>query len=436
MTDIIAIIGRPNVGKSTLFNRIIKNKLAITSPVAGVTRDRIIAPAEWNDRHFNLVDTGGIKTDFANDIEKETLSQAKQAIADADIIIFVVNGQEPITSIDRDITALLRKQTKPVITVVNKIDDFAKHKWDEYYELGCKTIIPISAEHNLNISVLLDAAAEYLKSGAVDRKFTGIKIALVGRPNVGKSSLFNKLAGENRSIVSKIPGTTRDSIDAVIRFEKKEYMFVDTAGMRKKNKITDAVERYSIMRTLKSISESDIVILMVDAAIGIEEQDLKIANLAIDNNKGIIIAVNKWDLIEKDDKTYKSFEDAIYRTAPFLKFAPIIFISAITGKRIFKIFELVDAIFANLHRRIPTSELNEFLNTLKSEYSMPADKNKKTKLNYITQVEAECPTFIVHLTHKELLTHSFKSFFINKLRAAFDFTGAPVNIFFKPKKIL
>jgi len=432
MTQIISIVGKPNAGKSTLFNRIINQKLAVTAPVPGVTRDRVISPAEWGGKKFNLVDTGGIKLDFVNNIEKETLFQTKQAIQNSDVIIFL-DSKEPLTAIDEEINNMLRKSEKPIIAAVNKIDDFEKHNWDEFYKFGYKDLIPISAEHGKNVNDLLDAVVKYLKEGDQHTDFSGIKVSIVGRPNVGKSSLFNKLAGEERSIVSNIPGTTRDAIDTIVKFHKKDYLFVDTAGLRKKNKVTDKIEHYSILRTLKAIDSCDISLLMVDASTGFEEQELKIAHLVIENNKGLIIIVNKWDLIEKDDKTYKKFEDKIYGRAPFLKFAPVLFISVLTGQRLPKIFELINEVYGNLKKRVTTAELNNFLNELKSEYSMPVSKSKKAKLNFMIQIKSEYPAFAVHSTHIELLNQGFTSFIINKLREKYGFSGAPIKIIYKNK---
>nr|HPG31749.1 ribosome biogenesis GTPase Der [bacterium] len=296
-----------------------------------------------------------------------------------------------------------------------------------------KDFIPVSAEHGKNISELLDAVIKYLNADSKKNDFEGVKIALIGRPNAGKSSLFNKLSGETRSIVSEIPGTTRDAIDSIVKYNKKNYLFVDTAGLRKKNKITDKVEQYSVMRALKAIDNCDIALLMVDASKGFDEQELKIAALAIENNKGLIIIVNKWDLIEKDDKTYKKFEDKIYGRAPFLKFAPVIFISVLTGQRIYKVFDYIDDTYKNLKKRISTAELHNFLNELKSEYSMPVSKGKKANPNFMIQIKSEYPAFAVHSTHIELLGRQFVNFIVNKLREKYGFAGAPVKIIFKNK---
>ncbi len=433
MKQLVAIVGKPNVGKSTLFNRIINKRLAVTSPVAGVTRDRIIAEAEWKGKVFDLVDTGGIMMEFSNDIEKETILQSKQAIAHADIIIFTLDGQKGITGLDVEISDILRKTTKPVIAAINKIDDFEKHSWSDFYKLGFKHIIPVSAEHNKNVIDLLDAILEFINDDALPFIFEGIKVALTGRPNVGKSSLFNRISGANRSIVSATPGTTRDAVDSIVKHNKKQYLFVDTAGLRKKRKVDDSIEHYSILRTIKSIGRCDVVLLMLDAQSGIEEQDLKIAELIIENKKGIILAVNKWDLVEKDDKTYKQLEDSILRRAPFLSFAPIIFISALTGQRVPKIFDLIDTVYGNLKKKISTSELNKFLLEIKNKYSPPADKYKRVKLNFVTQVDSNYPEFVIHAAYVSTLKQAYKHFMVNQLRERFDFLGAPVNVYFKQK---
>ncbi|HPP86822.1 MAG TPA: ribosome biogenesis GTPase Der [bacterium] len=434
MLELVAIIGKPNVGKSTLFNRIIKQRRAVTSPIAGVTRDRIIAQAECNDIKFNLVDTGGIITEFKNDIEKETLEQTQQAIDNANVIILLLDAQSGITALDEHIVEKIRKINKPIIVAINKVDDFEKHDWSEFYKLGFDELIPISAEHGKNINELLDKVVINLRGQSkIDFEFDGIKIAIIGRPNVGKSSILNKISGTKRSIVSDIPGTTRDIVETIIKYHKKNYLFLDTAGLRKKQKINDAVEHYSVLRTLKGISDCDISLLVIDALRGIDEQDLKIAELVIENNKGLIIAVNKWDLIEKENNTAKQFEDYIYKKAPFIRFAPIIFISALTGQRLNKIYETADLVFENLTKKISTAALLKFMNELKSKYSMPANKGKKIKLNYFTQVEGAAPTFVAHITHRELATANFKNFLINQLRENFGFIGAPLNLYFKNK---
>ena len=434
MKSLAAIVGKPNVGKSTLFNRIVNQRLAVTSPVSGVTRDRIISETEWNGKIFDIADTGGMVFQHSNDIERETLYQSKQAIEHADIIIFTVDGQEGPDYIDEKISEILRKTSKPVILAINKIDDFDKHDWSEFYKFGYKHIIPVSAEHNKNIGDLLDSVTESIADeNLTPSVFSGIKVSLVGRPNVGQSSLFNKISGETRSIVSAIPGTTRDSVDTIVKHDKKQYMIVDTAGLRKKSRIDNSIEHYSILRTIKAINKSDVVILMLDAKLGIEEQDLKIADLIIQNKKGLIIAVNKWDLIEKDDKTLKKFENSIIERAQFLSFAPIIFISTLTGQRIPKLFDIIDLVYDNLVRKIPTSELNGFLLDLKSKYSMPVEKTRKVKLNFITQIEADCPSFIIHATNIKIIKQSFKNFIINQLREKFNLQGAPVYVFFKQK---
>jgi GTP-binding protein len=344
----------------------------------------------------------------------------------------LVNGQEGLTGIDEQICDMLRKSKPHVILAVNKIDDFSKHSWDEFYQLGFE-IIPISAEHGKNISDLMDEVAKNIPESGMDSFFDGIKVSLAGRPNAGKSSLFNKICGENRSIVSDIPHTTRDAIDTVIEYSGKKYKFVDTAGVRKKNKVNTKIERYSIIRSLRSIENSDVVLLLIDAELGIEEQDMRIANLALSNKKGLIIVINKWDLIEKDDKTYKKFLDDINNNAKFLSFVPVMFISALTGQRVHKIFENIDKVYANLRMKIPTSKLNDLIAEIKESYNMPSYKGNKLKLNFMTQINVDYPLFVIHTTRKELITPSFEKFLINRLRKKFDFSGVPIFINFKTK---
>ena len=434
---ILAIVGRPNVGKSTLFNTLAGEKISIVEDHPGVTRDRIYADVTWLNHSFSMIDTGGIEMDSKDKMLKHMREQADIAIDTADVILFLVDVRQGLVDADFKVADMLRKSGKPVILVVNKVDNFEKYMPDvyEFYNLGIGDPHPISAASKLGIGDMLDAVMELFDLEKIEEEEDDRpKIAIVGKPNAGKSSLINNLLGENRVIVSGVAGTTRDAIDTEIVYNGTEYVFIDTAGLRRKSKIKENIERYSIIRTVAAIERSDVVILMIDATEGVSEQDAKIAGIAHDRGRGLIIAVNKWDAIEKDNHTVKEYTKKVRDILSFVPYAEIIFISALTGQRTKKIFDLLETVIENHAMRIQTGVLNEILMEAVALQQPPSDKGKRLKLFYMTQVSTKPPTFVLFVNKKELMHFSYQRYIENRIRDTFGFMGTPIRIFIRERK--
>ncbi len=434
---IIAIIGRPNVGKSTLFNVLAGERISIVQDTPGVTRDRIYADIEWLDRSYTLIDTGGIEPDSTDHILSSMRAQAEIAIDTADLILFLTDAREGLTDADEKVADMLRRAAKPVLLVVNKVDNFQKQLPDiyEFYKLGIGDPIPISAASRLGIGDMLDEAAKLLpvRAGA-EEEDDRPRIAIVGKPNVGKSSIVNRLLGEDRMIVSDQAGTTRDAVDTAVRYNKKEYVLIDTAGLRRKSRIKEEIERFSIIRAVTAVERADVVLLVIDADGGVSEQDAKIAGIAHDRGKGILIVVNKWDKIEKNDRTAKEFENDVRRTLSFLPYAELVFVSAKTGQRLIKLYDYIDTIIANQNLRVATGVLNEILSEATVMKQPPSDKGKRLRLYYITQVSVKPPTFVIFINDKELTHFSYTRYIENQLREAFGFKGTAIRIIYRERK--
>ena len=434
---ILAIVGRPNVGKSTLFNTLAGEKISIVEDHPGVTRDRIYADVTWLNHSFSMIDTGGIEMDSKDKMLKHMREQADIAIDTADVILFLVDVKQGLVDADFKVADMLRKSGKPVILVVNKVDNFEKYMPDvyEFYNLGIGDPHPISAASKLGIGDMLDAVMELFDLEKIEEEEDDRpKIAIVGKPNAGKSSLINNLLGENRVIVSDVAGTTRDAIDTEIVYNGTEYVFIDTAGLRRKSKIKENIERYSIIRTVAAIERSDVVILMIDATEGVSEQDAKIAGIAHDRGRGLIIAVNKWDAIEKDNHTVKEYTKKVRDILSFVPYAEVIFISALTGQRTKKIFDLLETVIENHAMRIQTGVLNEILMEAVALQQPPSDKGKRLKLFYMTQVSTKPPTFVLFVNKKELMHFSYQRYIENRIRDTFGFMGTPIRIFIRERK--
>ncbi|NLB53654.1 MAG: ribosome biogenesis GTPase Der [Syntrophomonadaceae bacterium] len=432
---IVAIVGRPNVGKSTLFNRLVGARKAIVEDIAGVTRDRLYDVSDWVGREFIVIDTGGIRFDEGDIFTREIKWQAELAIEEADVLLFVVDSKEGITHEDQQVANLLRRSGKPVVLAANKVEDFSKQlDYYEFYQLGLGDPIPVSAMHGLNTNDLLDAVVE--KFGPPEQfqeDPDAIKIAIVGRPNVGKSSLVNSLLGESRVIVSDVPGTTRDAIDTPFQYQGNKYILIDTAGVRKKSRVKEPTEKYSIIRTLKSVERADVALILIDAVIGVTEQDQRIAGYVHEQFKPNIIVVNKWDLIEKDGHTMNEFDKDIRQELKFLAYSPIMYISALTKKRIFKVIELVDFVAEQNSRRIGTSELNQVLNDAMMVNPLPGGGSKKIKIVYSTQVATAPPTFVLFANYPEEVHFSYLRYLENVLRKNFGFEGTPIKLIVRQK---
>ena len=434
---VVAIVGRPNVGKSTLFNALAGEMISIVKDTPGVTRDRIYADVTWLDKSFTLIDTGGIEPDSSDIILSQMREQAEIAIATADVIVFIVDVRQGLVDADSKVADMLRKSHKPVILAVNKVDSLAKFGNDvyEFYNLGIGDPIPVSGASRLGIGDLLDAVVAHFDASQMEEEEDDRpRIAVVGKPNVGKSSLINKLLGENRVIVSNIAGTTRDAVDTEIVHNGVPYVFIDTAGLRRKNKIKEDLERYSIIRTVTAVERADVVIIVIDAKEGITEQDAKIAGIAHDRGKGIIVAVNKWDAIEKNDKTIYQYTNKLKETLSFMPYAEYIFISAETGQRLPKLFELVDAVRQNQNRRVATGVLNEIVSEAVAMQQPPSDKGKRLKIYYVTQVAVKPPTFVVFVNDKELMHFSYTRYLENQIRNAFGFRGTSLKFLIRERK--
>lgn len=434
---VVAVVGRPNVGKSTLFNVLAGEKISIVKDTPGVTRDRIYADVSWLDREFTLIDTGGIEPESKDIILSQMREQAQIAIDTADVIIFITDVRQGLVDSDAKVADMLRRSGKPVILVVNKVDNFDKFIMDtyEFYNLGIGEPVPVSATGKLGIGDMLEKVVEHFDEDAEDGEEEDIpKIAVVGKPNVGKSSLINKLIGESRVIVSDIAGTTRDAIDTKVEWKDKEYIFIDTAGLRRKSKIKEELERYSIIRTVTAVERADVVVMMIDATEGVTEQDAKIAGIAHERGKGIIIAVNKWDAIEKNDKTIYKFTNKVREVLSYMPYAEIIFISAETGQRIPKLFETIDMVLENQTLRVQTGVLNEIMTEAVAMQQPPSDKGKRLKLFYITQVAVKPPTFVIFVNDKELMHFSYTRYLENKIRDTFGFKGTSLKFIIRERK--
>ena len=434
---IVAIVGRPNVGKSTLFNALAGEKISIVKDTPGVTRDRIYAEVTWLDKTFTMIDTGGIEPESKDIILSQMREQAQIAIDTADVIVFMTDVKQGLVDADAKVADMLRRSNKPVVLVVNKVDSFQKYMLDtyEFYNLGIGEPIPISAASMLGLGDMLDKVAEYFPNQDVEEEEDDIpKIAVVGKPNVGKSSLINKILGEDRVIVTDIAGTTRDAIDTKVVYKGKEYTFIDTAGLRRKNKIKEELERYSIIRTVTAVERADVVVMMIDATEGVTEQDAKIAGIAHDRGKGIVIAVNKWDAIEKNDKTIYKFTNKVRETLSYMPYAEIMFISAQTGQRIPKLFETIDMVLENQTLRIQTGVLNEIISEAIAMQQPPSDKGKRLKIFYTTQVSVKPPTFVIFVNDKELMHFSYVRYLENKIREAFGFKGTSLKFIIRERK--
>ncbi|MFA5577371.1 MAG: ribosome biogenesis GTPase Der [Tissierellaceae bacterium] len=433
---VLCIVGRPNVGKSTLFNKLVGKRIAITEDTPGVTRDRIYAEAEWLGKYFTVIDTGGLEPDSEEIIMTNIRRQVDIAVDTADLILFVVDGIEGLSPTDREIGNLLRKSGKKVLLACNKIDT-PKTPGDiyEFYELGLGEPIAISAEQSLGLGDLLDEIVDNLpKNRDTDINDDLIKVAFIGKPNVGKSSLINNILGEERVIVTDIPGTTRDAIDTYFDFDGNDYVFIDTAGLRRKRSIYENIERYSVVRTLTAVDRSDICVLVIDATEGVTEQDTKIAGYAHDNGKGIIIAVNKWDLVKKETNTHLDFEKSIRKTLGFIPYAPLVFISALTGQRVHRLMELINIVNNNYSLRISTGVLNDIINEAVLLNQPPSEKGRRLRIYYGTQASARPPKFVIFINDKELMHFSYSRYLENQIRNHFGFAGVPIIFEFKQRE--
>lgn len=434
---IVAIVGRPNVGKSTLFNVIAGDSIAIVKDTPGVTRDRIYADCSWLNYNFTLIDTGGIEPDSSDVILSQMRDQAQIAIDTADVIIFLVDVRQGLTDADGKVADMLRRSQKPVVLCVNKVDSFKKMEADvyEFYNLGIGDPIPVSASNHQGVGDLLEAVSDHFKKdGSESDDDDRPRIAIVGRPNVGKSSIVNRLVGEKRVIVSDIAGTTRDAIDTPLKRNGREYILIDTAGLRRKSKIHEDLERYSIIRTVTAVERADVVVMVIDAAEGVAEQDAKIAGIAHERGKGVIIAVNKWDAVEKDDKTIYKMTEKIKKTLAYMPYAEFVFISAKTGQRLDKLFELIDMIIENQSMRIATGVLNEILAEAVAMQQPPSDKGRRLKIFYMTQISVKPPTFVVFVNDKKLMHYSYTRYIENQIRNAFGFRGTPLRFIIRERK--
>ena len=432
----VAIVGRPNVGKSTFFNYIVGKRISIVEDTPGVTRDRVYADANWRGRNFTLIDTGGIEPESEDVILSQMREQANLAISMADVIIFVTDIKQGITAADNDIALMLRKSKKPIVLVCNKADNYGKvpDELYEFYNLGLGEPHRVSSVNAIGIGDVLDAIYDELPPKGEDEEEDDIiKVAIIGKPNVGKSSLVNKILGEKRVIVSDIAGTTRDAIDSEFENEFGKYVFIDTAGIRKKNKVSEKLEKYSVMRSLFAVERADVCLLMIDANEGVTEQDTEIAGEAHEAGKGIIIVVNKWDEYEKDNGTVEKYKKQVYDKLSYLSYAPILFISAKTGQRVNKLFELINSVASQNAMRVSTSVLNQVLNEAIAIVQPPTDKGRRLRVFYMTQASTKPPTFVVFVNDKDLFHFSYERYLINQIRKEFDLTGTPVRMIVREK---
>ena len=434
---VVAVVGRPNVGKSTLFNVLAGERISIVKDTPGVTRDRIYADASWLDRTFTLIDTGGIEPDSKDIILSQMREQAEIAIETADVIVFITDVRQGLVDADAKVADMLRRSKKPVVLVVNKVDSFEKFMPDvyEFYNLGIGDPIPVSAASQLGIGDMLDEIIRHFPDDAgKDEEDERPRIAIIGKPNVGKSSLVNRLLGENRVIVSNIAGTTRDAVDTAIKYNGEEYVFIDTAGLRRKSKVKEDLERYSIIRAVTAVERADVVLIVIDATEGVTEQDAKIAGIAHDRGKGIIIVVNKWDAIEKDNKTIYKHTEKIRQILSFMPYAEIMFISAKTGQRTGRIFDMIQMVLENNSMRVATGVLNEIVTEAVAMQQPPSDKGKRLRIYYVTQVAVKPPTFVIFVNDKELMHFSYTRYLENRIREAFGFKGTSLKFIIRERK--
>ncbi|MCR4748359.1 MAG: ribosome biogenesis GTPase Der [Lachnospiraceae bacterium] len=434
---IVAVVGRPNVGKSTLFNALAGERIAIVQDTPGITRDRIYADITWLDMSFTLIDTGGIEPDSSDVILSQMRDQAQIAIDTADVILFMVDVKQGLVDDDMKVADMLRRSHKPVVLAVNKVDSFEKFMNDtyEFYNLGIGEPIPISAANRLGIGDMLDVVTSHFDSNMTsETEDDRPRVAVIGKPNVGKSSLINKIIGEQRLIVSDIAGTTRDAIDTPVKANGKEYVFIDTAGLRRKKNVKEDLEKYMIVRTVSAVERADVVVLLIDASEGVTEQDAKIAGIAHERGKGFIIAVNKWDTVEKDNSTVNEYSKKIRSTLSFMPYAEIMFISALTGQRVPKLFETIDAVIENCALRVQTGVLNEIIAEATAMQQPPSDKGKRLKIFYATQASVKPPTFVIFVNDKQLMHFSYTRYLENRIREAFGFKGTPLRLIIRERK--
>lgn len=433
---IVAIVGRPNVGKSTLFNALAGIRISIVQETPGVTRDRIYVDVEWLDKRFTMIDTGGIEPESGDIILSQMREQAQIAIDTADVILFLTDVRQGLVDADSKVADMLRRSKKPVILAVNKVDN---QKFDmdvyEFYNLGMGDPLPISASGKLGLGELLDRIVESFPEDAGEEEDHEIPhIAIIGKPNVGKSSIINKILGQERVIVSDIAGTTRDAVDTRVNWNGQDYVFIDTAGLRRKNKVKEELERYSVIRAVTAVERADVVLVMIDANEGVTEQDAKIAGIAHEKGKGVIILVNKWDLVEKDDKTIYRYTDKVRGVLSFMPYAKLLFVSAKTGQRIPRMFETIDAVIQNHALRVQTGVLNEILTEAMALHQPPSDKGKRLKIFYMTQVSVKPPTFVFFVNSKKLMHFSYTRYLENRIRDAFGFEGTPLRFIVRERK--
>ncbi len=433
---IVAIVGRPNVGKSTLFNALAGRRISIVQETPGVTRDRIYVDVEWLDKRFTMIDTGGIEPESGDIILSQMREQAQIAIDTADVILFLTDVRQGLVDADSKVADMLRRSKKPVILAVNKVDN---QKFDmdvyEFYNLGMGDPLPISASGKLGLGELLDRIVESFPEDAGEEEDHEIPhIAIIGKPNVGKSSIINKILGQERVIVSDIAGTTRDAVDTRVNWNGQDYVFIDTAGLRRKNKVKEELERYSVIRAVTAVERADVVLVMIDAHEGVTEQDAKIAGIAHEKGKGVIILVNKWDLVEKDDKTIYRYTDKVRGVLSFMPYAKLLFVSAKTGQRIPRMFETIDAVIQNHALRVQTGVLNEILTEAMALHQPPSDKGKRLKIFYMTQVSVKPPTFVFFVNSKKLMHFSYTRYLENRIRDAFGFEGTPLRFIVRERK--
>ena len=434
---VIAVVGRPNVGKSTLFNALAGSRISIVEDTPGVTRDRIYADVTWLNYQFTMIDTGGIEPESDDLILSRMREQAQTAIMTADVILFLTDVRQGLVDADYKVADMLRRSGKPIILVVNKVDSFEKYMPDvyEFYNLGLGDPVPISAAGRLGLGDMLDIVVEHLDPESMEEvEDDRPKVAVIGRPNAGKSSIINRLLGEERVIVSPIAGTTRDAIDTTVIRNDQEYVFIDTAGLRRKSKIKEELERYSIIRTVTAVERCDVAVLVIDAVEGVTEQDAKIAGIAHERGKGVIIAVNKWDLVEKETNTMRDFERTIRNKLSYMPYAEMLFISAETGQRLPKLFDLIDAVIQNRALRIQTGVLNEILTEAMAMKQPPSDKGKRLRIYYITQVSVKPPTFVMFVNSKDLTHFSYTRYIENQIRNTFGFRGTPIRFIYRERK--
>lgn len=434
---IVAVVGRPNVGKSTLFNVLAGERISIVKDTPGITRDRIYADVTWLDTSFTLIDTGGIEPDSKDIILSQMREQAQIAIDTADVILFMTDVKQGLVDADAKVADMLRRSQKPVILVVNKVDNYDKYIADvyEFYNLGIGDPHPVSSINKLGMGDMLDEVVSYFdKSGEEEEEDDRIRVAIIGKPNVGKSSIINRLIGENRLIVSNIAGTTRDAVDTEVKYNGKEYVFIDTAGLRRKNKIKEELEKYMIIRAVSAVERADIAVLVIDAVEGVTEQDAKISGIAHERGKAVIVAVNKWDAIEKNNHTMKKFTGRVREVLSFMPYAEILYISAMTGQRFTKLYETIDIVNENHSMRIATGVLNEIMAEAVALQQPPSDKGKRLRLYYITQVSVKPPTFVIFVNDKELMHFSYTRYIENQIREAFGFRGTPLKFFIRERK--